>query len=390
MLDQALEGSGGGRAYLVLRMDGGALGARAARAARGEVATTQDRNVSRELAFAVMSERKPRLDPLGSRPAMCAPLIVRGAPAGVLYVDAQPDEAAFVEADLELIAAIASSAALVIDNERLASRASTPPAPASLSQGGGSGIRPLPTATPLPQDPATLFREVRQGLIPRALPRPAGWDIASRCRLARGPTGDFHDFVETPNGRAGILVADVSDRESPAGLFTAAARTAARASLAQATSPADAIGRLNALIGRDVTRGSSLTLSYAEIDPLSGDLAYVNAGHLPPMFFRASQGQLFSLAQTGGVVSGDPNATFDQRTVRCQPGDFLVMITDGVTSAAGASREPFGWDRLQRIAFEQRLAPAAQLAAVLESAIGSFVGMAEPSDDLTIVVARRV
>ncbi|MCK4316693.1 MAG: PP2C family protein-serine/threonine phosphatase, partial [Anaerolineae bacterium] len=286
----------------------------------------------------------------------------------------------FTQADLELLTSIASSAAIAIENARLY----------QVAVEKGRMERELQMA-----------REVQASLLPHETPQIPGWEFAARWQPAREVAGDYYDFIpvgfnlaQVPNPAPGlgIVIADVSDKGMAAALFMALTRSIVRASVGHAPSPADGIARANRLICADSTGGMFVTLFYALLNPEAGEITYVNAGHNPPLLCkqgdRAEQDQLTQLTRTGmalGVVADSP---FEQRTVHLDPGDFVLLYTDGVTDATDAHLQDFGMERLRRVILDQQHAPATDVVAALEQAIGDFTSSTAPFDDIAIVVMK--
>jgi sigma-B regulation protein RsbU (phosphoserine phosphatase) len=129
-----------------------------------------------------------------------------------------------------------------------------------------------------------------------------------------------------------------------------------------------------------------VTLFYAQLDPLSGEVVYVNAGHNPPLLYSAGQDKLVELRRTGMALGVDEATVFEGHTVQLNSGDFLLLYTDGVTEAPDAQGQEFGAGRLRQVIFDHRSAPAAALMEALNQAVGSLA----PFDDITVVVARRL
>jgi sigma-B regulation protein RsbU (phosphoserine phosphatase) len=175
----------------------------------------------------------------------------------------------------------------------------------------------------------------------------------------------------------------------PAALFMALSRSIIRASVTSVPSPADAIDQANRLISADSLNSMFVTLFFAQLDPASGELAYVNAGHNPPLLCRAGQEELTALARTGLPLGLFEFTDFEAREAQLDPGDFLVLFTDGVTEALDAQEREFGDERLRRVLLELRGASAEAMAAGLEAALSAFAGTAAPSDDITYVILKR-
>jgi sigma-B regulation protein RsbU (phosphoserine phosphatase) len=209
-------------------------------------------------------------------------------------------------------------------------------------------------------------------------------------RPAREVSGDYYDFIPIDGGRLGLVIADVVGKGMPAALFMVLTRSIVRASVIGAASPAEGIAQANQLICADAVTGMFVSLFYAHLDPGTGEMTYVNAGHHPPLCYRASQDELLSLSRTGMMLGVLADTPFEQRTVSLDPGDFVLSYTDGVTDAIDAQEQAFGMERLQRAVFERRHTPAAGLLAALERDVDSFCGTGSPFDDIAVVVTKRL
>jgi sigma-B regulation protein RsbU (phosphoserine phosphatase) len=304
---------------------------------------------------------------LGLRSILCVPLTTKDVVTGVVYVDNRLQAGIFTPADLELLTAIASSAAIAIENARLY----------QVAVEKGRMERELQMA-----------REVQASLLPQETPQFPGWEFAGRWQPAREVAGDYYDFIPLDGGQLGLVIADVSDKGMPAALFMALTRSIVRASVARAPSPAEGIAHANRLICADSSGGMFVTLFYALLDPATGEFTYVNAGHNPPLLYHAQQDQLTELARTGMVLGVLKDAPFEQRILHLSPGGLLVLYTDGVTDATNARMQDFGMDRLRRVILEHHDSPTESLVAGLEEAIGKFTASAAPFDDIAVVVVK--
>jgi len=303
---------------------------------------------------------------LGLRSILCVPLQLKGNTLGVIYVDNRLQVGVFTPADLELLTAIAATAAAAIENARLY----------QVAVEKGRMERELQVA-----------REVQASLLPRQTPQIEGWEFAAFWQPAREVAGDFYDFI--PGERLGLVIADVSDKGMSAALFMALSRSIVRASMARLLPPAEGIAQANRLICADSMNSMFVTLFYAQLDPATGEFTYVNAGHNPPLLLRAETGELIELTRTGMVLGLFESVRFDQRSMQLQPGDLVLLYTDGVTDALDAQGQEFGLDRLRQMVLEHRNASAAELASALDGAVTAFAGAAARFDDITVVIAKR-
>ncbi|MCJ7618705.1 MAG: SpoIIE family protein phosphatase [Anaerolineae bacterium] len=304
---------------------------------------------------------------LGLRSILCVPLAIKGKILGVVYVDNRLQTGLFTQGDLELLAAIASSAAIAIENARLY----------QVAVEKGRMERELQVA-----------RELQASLLPSKTPQISNWEFAAYWKPAREVAGDYYDFVPLDDGRLGLVIADVSDKGMSAALFMALTRSVLRASVAGTKSPANGIAHANRLICADATRGMFVTLFYALLNPLSGDITYVNAGHNPPLLARADENRMKALTRTGMALGVVEDPGFEERTLHLDPGDFILLYTDGVTDATDAHQQKFGMERLQRVVLDNRREAAMGVVSALERSLEEFVGSTPPFDDVAIVVAR--
>ena len=384
VMDEIIAAVGAERGFVMLREADGGLVFRAARGIDQKTIDEPQFHISRSVVEEVAREGQPLLTSdaqrdsrfsssqsvrgLRLRSILCAPLKIKDRISGVVYVDNQFRAGIFTEADLELISAIASSAAIAIENARLY----------QVAIEKGRLERELQVA-----------REVQSSLIPLQTPNIAGWNFAARWKPARQVSGDFYDFVPVGQ-RLGIVIADVSDKGMPAALFMALSRSIIRASVTSTRSPAEDIDQANRLICADSTDSMFVTLFYAQLDPETGELVYVNAGHNPPLLYRANQDELIELTRTGMVLGLFEAVDFEQRTVQLDPADFILLYTDGVSEAMDAHNREFGKERLRRVLLDNRRASAEDVAEAIEQALTAFTGEAAPSDDITFVIGRRL
>jgi phosphoserine phosphatase RsbU/P len=382
VIDEVIAAVRAERGFLMLRDAAGQLRFRVARGIERHTIEQPQFQVSRSVLARVAEEGRPLLTSnaqddawlkthrsvavLGLRSILCVPLQIKGALLGVIYVDNRLQSGIFQPADLDLLTAIASSAATAIENARLY----------QVAVEQGRLERELQMA-----------RDLQASLLPREAPQLAGWDFAAYWQPARQVSGDFYDFIPMEPGVA-VVIADVSDKGMPAALFMALSRTIVRASLTQSNSPAAGITRANQLIYADSPNSMFVTVFGARIDA-GGDLIYVNAGHNPPYLYHADD-QPARLARTGMALGIDDTLHFEQHTAHLHPGDTLVLYTDGILDALNARGEEFGDTRLRHVCARHRTESAAQIIAALRDEVLTFVGDQPLADDCTVVIVKRV
>lgn len=381
VMDEVIAATRAERGFLMLLDANRQLAFRSARGMDQRTIEAPEFQVSRGVVERVAREGKPLLTSnaqsdawlagrasvisLGLRSILCVPLHVKDATLGVVYVDNRLQAGIFTPDDLDLLAAIAASAAVAIENARLY----------QVAVEKGRMERELQVA-----------RELQANLMPRQTPRVAGWDIAAIWRPAREVSGDFYDFVDL-GGAWGAIIADVSDKGMPAALFMALTRSTLRASLTRAPTPAEGISLANRLICADAADNMFVSLACLRFGADSGAITYVNAGHDPPLVLSPTT--LYGLRRTGPILGFDENAVYHEGSLELQVGETLVMITDGVTDALDAEGEPFGRARLVEALNQCAQRPAADILAAVDHALSAHIAGATPFDDVTIVVVQR-
>jgi sigma-B regulation protein RsbU (phosphoserine phosphatase) len=313
---------------------------------------------------------------LGLRSILCVPLKVKDKTIGVIYADNRLKAGLFTQNELELLNAIAPSAAIAIENARLY----------QIAIENARIERELQVAY-----------KVQSSLLPQSVPQLDGWDFAARWQPAREVAGDFYDFIHLESGELGLVIADVMDKGMPAALYMAFTRSVVRASLSNSRSPVEGITLANRLICKDSSYGFFVTLFYAQLDTNAGILTCVNAGHNPPILCHQERGselqrnssQLSKLTFRGMPLGIDPEAIYDEHTVNIEPEELILFYTDGVTEAINAQGERFETNRLERILENYCNASAEELLDALEGELTSFVGSEPQFDDITTLAAKR-
>lgn len=250
-----------------------------------------------------------------------------------------------------------------------------------------------------------IGRTIQAGFLPSRLPIPAGWDIAAHFQPAMQVSGDFYDVFELKEGRfLGIVVADVCDHGVGSALFMALTRSLIRAFARQNADrlqpgpdgPAgwsrslvlETIGQTNSYISDNHgDTGMFATLFFGILDPISGELTYVNAGHEPPLLLRSAQPVAY-LKATGLAVGALADAPYRADSITLRNGDGLVLYTDGVTDADDSSGVHFSKQRLIRLVSGE-IAGAQALVDRVMAALRAHVGNGSPTDDITLLSIRK-
>lgn len=299
-------------------------------------------------------------------PRVWAPLVSDGALRGGVLLGRALGAADFNAGDAKLLAALATQATAFLDVARLHRRA---------------------LAQERLERELQLAFEVQQRLMPRGSASRVGWDVAAHWRPAREVSGDFYDVLDVGED-LGLVVADVADKGMPAALFMAVVRSLLRASVGTDRSPAEAVAQTNRWACRDASDGTFVTLWYGQF-ARDGRLRYVNGGHNPPLLLRADGG-VERLARTGILVGWDPEATFGEVDLVLEPEDVILAYTDGVTEALAPDGAEYGEERLLAVASGARGGGAHAVRDAVRSDLERFTDGADPYDDVTLVVVRRV
>jgi sigma-B regulation protein RsbU (phosphoserine phosphatase) len=231
-----------------------------------------------------------------------------------------------------------------------------------------------------------LARAVQAAILPGTFPARAGWDGAARMIPATAMCGDFYDFIELPDGRIGLVMADVSGHGVAAAFFMAVARTNLRDHAAQYADPGACLAQTNRALCAQNSMDLFVTVFYGVLDPATGVLRYACGGHNPQLLRRADA-SVEMLDGSGGLVLGVmPDVEFADHTAQLRPGDRLVFYTDGVTEACDPANELYGEARLIAQVRARGDGAAAALVEGICDSVASFAGGAAQSDDITLVV----
>lgn len=298
------------------------------------------------------------------------PLLARDTLLGFISLGPKRSEEPYSKSDLGLLESVALQTGLALLNSRLTEEIADQVAQRERLN------RELEIA-----------REVQQRLFPQVLPPVPGLAYDGRCRPALGVGGDYYDFLALPNGALGLAIGDVSGKGVPAALLMASLQASLRSQAIDGRADlARLMQNLNTLIYNATPANRYATFFYAQFDPASRRLSYVNGGHNPPLLFRNAD--VIRLEEGGPVVGLFPPASYTQASVDLLPGDTLVMFTDGVSEAMNSAGDEWGEESLIASVFECRsLAPADIIARLIEGA-DRFASGAPQHDDMTLVVVK--
>jgi len=233
-------------------------------------------------------------------------------------------------------------------------------------------------------------REIQLSMVPHRFPRMDRADLWAALRPAREVGGDFYDFFTTQTGLLWMCVGDVSGKGVPAALLMAVTKTLVNSSAARGSTPGVVLTQVNAELSRDNESSMFVTAFVASLDPQSGTIRYANAGHNPPLVRRASSRTERLDGRHGPVLGALDGASYAESIAQLDPGDVLLLFTDGVTEALDPEGQLFTEARLRDTLSNDGVASAEEAARAVVAAVDSFAGGAEQADDITVLALRFI
>ena len=229
-------------------------------------------------------------------------------------------------------------------------------------------------------------RRIQMSILPKRAIRRGSIEVAGFTSPAELVGGDYFDFIPVSDRLMGVAIADASGHGLPAALQVRDVYTGLRMAVERDFKIVRTVERLNRIIHESRLTTRFVSLFYGEIED-DGNLMYVNAGHPHPLHFHETS--VTPLVQTGVVLGPTGNATYSRGFRRIEPGDALLLYTDGMVEAHGEGDEEFGVGRLVKAFEELREKPGDEIARALIQRVGEWSGGGEPEDDRTVVVLKR-
>ncbi|MBI4716634.1 MAG: SpoIIE family protein phosphatase [Planctomycetes bacterium] len=295
---------------------------------------------------------------------LCVPMTYRGETVGVIRVYTQ-DRYLFNQSEESLLRSIGSQAASAIINSRLYE-----------AQAGAERVHRQVQAA----------AQIQRRMLPAGPPRHTHLDFAFVYEPTLQVGGDLLDFIHLPDEQIGFCIADVVGKGLAAALMMASIRAYLRAYALAGHAPDRAVAAVNRQLHRDTPVGEFATLVYAVCTADARTLVYCNAGHPPPVILRGDA--LLELAEGGMVIGVREQEGYHLGVVSLLPGDLLVMYTDGVTEAMNFQHDVYGRERLLASIRQHRALTAHQVSRQILWDVRRFAGLAEQSDDITILVVK--
>ena len=305
----------------------------------------------------------------GSRHVLAVPIQIDGEPRGLLVVadkESRRGVGPFPDGDGRTLGLFANQAAIALENARL--------------------HREALEKERLERE-IQIAADIQRRLLPTRYPEIAGFELVGWSRPARHVGGDYYNLLARPGGRLAAVVADVSGKGMPAALMVSTAHSALNLLLDRAEVGAELVERLNRHILDTSAPNKFITLLLAEIDPPTGGVRYVNAGHNPALLVRAAGG-VEELAP-GGLPLGMFSAPYRDGSAALAAGDLLCLFSDGITEAEAPDGEEFGTARLAELLRQGADQPLPELVAAIDAAALAFARGGDQADDQTLVLLRR-
>jgi len=298
---------------------------------------------------------------------LCVPLMVKSELRGVITSYNKKGDSGFTQEDQRLLAIIAGQSAQIIENARLYEEEK-----AFVSM----------------KEQVRLAYQIQKDLLPKSQPDVTGYDIAARSIPAQMVGGDYFDFIDVENGSLAICLGDVSGKGLPASLLMANLQATLRGQTLVTAPVNESVLRSNKLIFQSTDPEKFATLFYGVLDTNTHRMLYCNAGHEIPFVFTG-EGDPARL-ETGGMALGVLDEfPYQYDAVTLNPGDLLVVYSDGIPDATNEFDHPFGEDKLIALIREFKDRPVVSIIDSIIDAVKDHEGKTEQLDDLTLVLVKR-
>ncbi|HEU5239129.1 MAG TPA: SpoIIE family protein phosphatase [Pyrinomonadaceae bacterium] len=303
----------------------------------------------------------------GVRSVLAVPLGVGANVFGIIYADSPLADNRFTEDHLKVLTTLSSVAAIRVENARLTEEQMERERLEREQQ---------------------VASEIQQRFLPAAAPQVDGYELQGISFPCYEIGGDYYDFIQREDGNLVIALGDVSGKGTAAALLMSSLHAAIHAQADTHDSIVDTIKAVNRYLTESIPPNRFVTLFYAELDPEIGRLNFLNAGHNPPLIVHAG-GTMEQLASGGLPLGIMADAEFREGRTQLQPGDVLVVYSDGVSEAVNPSGEEFGPTRLYEVVARNLDASAGGIRDRIESALTKFCQGTPAADDITLVIVKR-
>ncbi len=286
---------------------------------------------------------------------------------GIIYADSPTYETTFTEEHLNILTTLASVASIRVENAALLEER---------------------IERERMEHELELAIEIQQQFQPSTPPVMDDYEFQGISFSCYEIGGDYYDFIEQSDGKMLIALGDVSGKGTAAALLMSSVHASIHAQVSAKTPLRETITAVNQYLAENTPANRFVTMFAAELDPQTGTIKYINAGHNPPLVGRAD-GSVEQLESGGFPLGILPMAQYDVGETRLAPGEALVIYSDGVSEANNAAEDEFGMERLTEVVRRNVSASAAGMRDKVESALSAFTKTAPANDDITLVIVKR-
>ncbi|MDX1679372.1 MAG: GAF domain-containing SpoIIE family protein phosphatase [Akkermansiaceae bacterium] len=303
---------------------------------------------------------------------MAAPLKYAGKDLGVLAVARMHEQGPFMPNDFAVFGSAAEQSAFAIGNAQVHREAQEK--------------RRMDTEL-------RNAREVQRVLLPREEPVIPGFRVCGVNVPARVISGDYYDYLELGDHKHGIAIADVSGKGVPAGLLMAMCRSALRSVAPGLSSPAAILSAVNRQLFPDIREDMFISMAFYIVDERSGRVTLARAGHDPALWYRQEGQRVEQLRSPGMALGVDGGEVFERviqdQEIQLEPGDCLLLHTDGVREALNDQEQEFGMERMSSCFRESAMLGAQVVLDRMQEELGQFAGEGRQMDDITLVAIEK-
>lgn len=304
--------------------------------------------------------------------AMVAPLVYGSEKLGLLALSRRAPGEAFLSSEFQIFKAITEQSAFALYNVFIAGEAAE--------------------KKRLDQD-LQVAHEIQRILLPSSAPEVAGYQISGINIPARQVSGDYYDYLPVDGRHFGVAIADVSGKGVPASLIMAMCRSVLRSQAAGQCSAASVLHRVNGQLYPDIKEDMFISMAYAVLDSASSQVTLCRAGHDAPLLYKAASKMVTRINPPGMALGIDSGNVFNRVTgdfsLVLEPGDCLILYTDGVTEALDKNGDEFGMEKVFQAIQASAHEGAAAIVTRLTDDLRAFVGTQPQNDDITLIAIRK-
>jgi sigma-B regulation protein RsbU (phosphoserine phosphatase) len=311
-----------------------------------------------------IEKKYPEYEKLGID--LIVPMQMQGKTKGLIFLSKRINNLDYSESDIEFIYSVGSLAIISLENKRLFKEE---------------------LEKQKMEEELELAKDIQRNLLPGTFPKFQNFDIAAVNVSSKQVGGDYYDVINLDENRYAVAIADVSGKGVPAALLMANIQAFLKTICRQQIGISEATGLINDLLCENITDGKFITFFWTIVDDKNKIIKYVNAGHNPPLLIR--DGKIKKL-ELGGMILGvmKTDYAYKSEEIKLQPGDALIMFTDGITEAMDKARNEYSDERLEQLAVSLYKKSAEEILDAIRDDVQSFTKGATQSDDITLLVLK--